>query len=384
MHSQRLHILILPKWYPFAEDPQNGSFIAHYAQELSAHHKVSVVFPYPVVEETPIEVNEQNGLLEVRVPYVQSLLLWTPIRKLINYVKYRNALNLGVMHLLEKRDPPQLIHAQVLIRPALFADRFSQHWEVPWLLTEHSSEFLRRNALSSIKKRIIAQLCRRANYVVAVSPTLAERLKQVTRRDDIKTIPNLVDFKIKASPPTSSEVIHIGIVADLVDHIKNISGVLQALANIKDQIPDYKLSIVGDGPDAEKLKSLTNELNLNQNVTFLGRKEHAEVLEFLPEIHFLITNSRTETFSIVTAEAIASGRPVIVTRCGGPDEWFSDDYGIMVNPDQQEELETAILKMCRDHNSYDSEKLANAIREQFNPELVIEAYERLYYRMTES
>lgn len=381
MQRRQLHVLIFPKWYPHSADPQNGSFIAHYARKLSLQHKVSVVFPVPVDEETPPDVREDGNLLEIRIPYVQSLLLWTPIRKLINYTRFRNAVNQGVVQMLAQREPPDLIHAQVLIRPALFASRLSQHWEIPWLLTEHSSDFLRKNAMSKIKHRIIRQLCGQAAFLVTVSSPLAEKLQSITGRT-VEVIPNLISFNTIKKTPAPRDVIHIAVIADLVDSIKNISGILNALARIKEKIPPFKLTIVGDGRDGAFLKSLTADLELREVVDFIGRKEQPEVMEFLAEIDFLITNSRIETFSIVSAEAIASGKPVIVTRCGGPDQWFRPGYGKMIDADDPAQLESAIVEMCTSFKSYDAAEMAREIREQFDPELVMTRYEDLYRQMT--
>lgn len=53
-----------------------------------------------------------------------------------------------------------------------------------------------------------------------------------------------------------------------------------------------------------------------------------EVAGFFCECDFFVLNSNFETFSVVTAEALAYGKPVIATRCGGPEEFVNKIMGI--------------------------------------------------------
>lgn len=380
MHALQKHILLLPKWYPHTADPQNGSFIQSYARAMAKRRLLTVVFPEPATVPGPLQVETSGQLLEIRVPYVKSKVPFAPLRKMLNFWKYRAALVRGLAEMKAQRQLPDLIHAQVLIRPAMFAAHRATRWDIPWMLTEHSSEFIRAGALSGSRRFYIRNLCTRATRLVAVSEPLAEGLRRVTGRTRIDIIPNLIEFPEMPFPSTRS-VLSIAVVADLVDAIKNISGVLRALAAVKDQMPPFVLKIAGDGPDRNLLENLTNQLELTNEVEFLGPHTHTEVLRLLPEIDFLVTNSHTETFSMVTAEAIGCGKPAIVTRCGGPEHWFQPEYGLMIEPGQQSELEEALLKMARNYRDYPAEEIARQIRERFSREAVLDAYENLYAQL---
>ena len=102
----------------------------------------------------------------------------------------------------------------------------------------------------------------------------------------------------------------------------------------------------------------------------MGRKNNDEVLKIINEVDFLVLNSFTETFSVVTAEALLAGKPVISTRCGGPEFFINETNGILIEPGNREVLSAAIISMMSNYKSYNPEILKNPIREKFGREAV--------------
>lgn len=381
MAASAQHILILPKWYPHSNDRQNGSFIRHFALKMSAKRNVTVVFPYPARSANmAIQIKETGALLEIFVPYRQNKFPFLALRKSLNYNQYITALEKGVAEMLQSRGKPTLIHVHVLIRPALFANKLAEKWQIPWVLTEHSSDFLNPDFIQKnlIKKWFIKHLGRKASGISAVSGKLAAGMRTMGITQNIQVIPNLIEFPAALKPTAAVNSLQIASAADLVDKTKNISGILKALAAISKDLGAFQYHIIGDGPDRASLEQLSRALGLNQQVVFHGRQEHSFVLNFLPAVDFLITNSRTETFSLITAEAVAFGKPVIVTRCGGPEEWFKSEYGLMIAVDNQPELSNAILKMASGYKAFSGERMSQNIREQFSTEKIMQQYEQLY------
>lgn len=382
MQAKQPHILILPKWYPHNADPQNGIFIQVFARALAADQKVTVIFPVAESGEKPAVITDEGNLLQILVPYRASKLKWMPLRKLVNFFRFRTAVKTGALLLLEKREKPDLIHAQVLIRAALFARQLAKKWNIPWILTEHSSEFLDAKPFHGnfIKQFVIRNLCRDAQALTTVSKILAMGLSQFCPQKKIHVIPNIILFP-EITPGKKNDVLTIAAIGDLVDDVKNFSGILRALAQIKERLPEFKFILAGEGPDKQYLKDLSESLKINDRVSFPGRLTHPEVLGLLRQIDFLITNSKKETFSMVSAEAVAAGKPVVITRCGGPEEWFLPQYGIMTDNDNELVLSKAILEMAGNHGSYNSHGMALHIRQAFNEKRILGSYRDLYQNL---
>jgi glycosyltransferase involved in cell wall biosynthesis len=142
-----------------------------------------------------------------------------------------------------------------------------------------------------------------------------------TRRDlevlgcrGVQVVPNGIDFdridRVKASKK-ESDIVYVG---RLVGH-KNVDLLIRAIGLIKREDSDIKAIIIGDGPDMEKLKAITRELNLERNVEFLGFLEsYDEALALMKSSHVFASPSTREGFGMAALEANACGLPVVTVN----------------------------------------------------------------------
>ncbi|MDL2257223.1 glycosyltransferase family 4 protein [Bacteroidales bacterium OttesenSCG-928-I14] len=103
------------------------------------------------------------------------------------------------------------------------------------------------------------------------------------------------------------------------------------------------LSFAGEGNDLEILQFLAKELNLENNITFLGNMKKDWISTNLSNYHLLIQPSREEGFGLTIIEGFASGIPVIASKAGGLYEILHIlNSGISINPDSCDDLADAI------------------------------------------
>jgi glycosyltransferase involved in cell wall biosynthesis len=110
---------------------------------------------------------------------------------------------------------------------------------------------------------------------------------------------------------------------------KAVDIVIRAL----DKVPSAELEIVGDGPMLEAWKSLANELGVKDRVCFAGRLAQPEYAVRLRSSVGLVLPSLYESGGAVVLEAMASSKPVIATRWGGPADYLNESCGILVEPE---------------------------------------------------
>lgn len=113
---------------------------------------------------------------------------------------------------------------------------------------------------------------------------------------------------------------------------KGLDDGLRAVAGARDRGVDIEYRIVGEGDERDKLTFLIDELGLNGRAELLGARDQTAVREELERTDVLLLPSLSEGISNAVLEAMAAGRTVVTTRCGGMEEVVEHDVdGILVD-----------------------------------------------------
>jgi glycosyltransferase involved in cell wall biosynthesis len=380
-----MHILALPKWYPGRHDPQMGDFIRKQMLAVAGQVRMSVVFVAQVDDlETgeAQELGERDGAWELHCYYRPDRSRFRPLRKLVNFMRYRKATVNGLARFLSERGRPDLIHAHILTRPVLMARWFSGRWGVPYIVSEQSSVYLDGTWLAkhAWAKALDRSLLGHADGITVVSSHLGAAMEKLKLCQAPTVVPNMipgVDMPLPSAGPAHDFMM----VADLVDRTKNISGALRALQIARSKGHGLRLTVIGDGEDRGTLHALARSLGVEQDVRWLGRLPNREVLQHMAATGSVIINSNVETFSVVTGEALALGRPVIATRCGGPEAFIVPGNGVLIAPKDDNGLSEAMIAMAAEHANYSPAGVRKTVSGRFSPEAVAQGFTSVYQRV---
>jgi glycosyltransferase involved in cell wall biosynthesis len=128
-------------------------------------------------------------------------------------------------------------------------------------------------------------------------------------------------------------------VGRLVDW-KALDIAIRALADV----PGADLEVIGDGPMLETWKTLAREVGVAERVRFLGPQTQPQYAARLRESVGLVLPSLHESGGAVVLEAMATAKPVIATRWGGPLDYLDSSCGILVAPHSYEALVTGFAQ----------------------------------------
>ena len=116
---------------------------------------------------------------------------------------------------------------------------------------------------------------------------------------------------------------------------------LKFLITIFNDLPEYKLTLIGEGEDMSYLKSIANP-----NILFAGTVENKSIANYFLKNDIFILPSLSETWGLVVEEAFYFGLPVIVSQnCGSVELIKNTQNGYIVCPTDKEALKETILKI---------------------------------------
>jgi glycosyltransferase involved in cell wall biosynthesis len=264
----------------------------------------------------------------------------------------------------------------------------------PTLVTAHDAplRILQYNPTPYWLMRILMaySVAKKANVMSAVSKDTGRHFKnKIGYRKDITVIPNgLPVFKvdINSQKEKSNKIIFAGILS-VWGRLKNTKTLIRAFSAVQKEIPQSELWLFGKGHGSkEEAENWAKYKRLEKNIRFMGSITHETVLKFLEKnINILVHPSLEESFSLVIAEAMMLGIPVIAgEKSGGvPATLNYGKAGWLVNVRSAKDLAHAMIKMAASPKV--QSRLGESAKEyalnNYTIENVASLYENLYIEL---
>ena len=283
---------------------------------------------------------------------------------------------------------PNIIHAHNARYAGELARIISKKWDIPYVVTEHSSWVLKK-AYQGCDKHNIGLVFSDAKEVIAVGRKLAGVIQSEYHVSNICVVPNIVSeqfmlsvndaLSIKKSPPTNE--FRLINVASLDDN-KNQLGIIQAFAKFKKKVPHAKLILIGDGPSKSEIIRLINKLELTSCIQMCGALCRYKVVEQLLLAHIFVLGSFFETFGVVMIEANALGIPVLATPCGGENDIIINQFNGLVLKDHSEQaIYEGMLEIHAMYDQFDGKAIASETRRQYSAPVIAQQLDKIYNRV---
>jgi glycosyltransferase involved in cell wall biosynthesis len=383
-----LGVLVLTPWYPTPDLPHRGIFVVDQARALAGSGaRVTVLHP----DTRPFALGGALALRGARLWPLQAgdgvtalaatrSAFLPRFERAYAYTSWR--LTSRLLAELPAAPPPDIVHAHVSYPTGAIAVQLGRRWRRPVVITEHYAPFSELIARPLARRRALLALDQ-ANGVVAVSSALARDMAAAGVTRPVEVVPNVVDvthFQPRPLPPVPPfKVIAVG---SLIAR-KDPGTILEAAACLARERPELevRVTLVGSGPLERELRRKASALGLADRVLFTGDRSRPEVARELAAHHLLVVASRSETFSVVAAEALASGRPVVATACGGPEDFVTPEVGELVPIGDPRAMARAWASWADRLPAVDPSRIAGVAESRFAPQRVaarlLDLYERL-------
>ncbi len=280
-----------------------------------------------------------------------------------------------------KREKIDLIHCQGFLS-GILGYLLKKITGKPYMMTIQSADFSVYHPRANIKliklvyQFIEKKIFRNAIKCHAVSNYLKEHFAKYGRKDAI-VIPNGVDrFEFRPDLNKRKTRKELGFDTDnliiacgsRLEHKNGTHDVVEAANYLKERIKDFKIVVIGDGPDRGKLEKMIKKFNLEDKIYLLGYILHPEVPKYMAAADIFVRPSLAEGFGIIFIEAMAAGAAVVGTPVGGIVDFLKhNENGLFCEPGNPKDIAEKIELLIKD------EQLRNKLMENGH-KLVAEVY----------
>lgn len=335
----------------------------HFSPELMVSRASGYYFSR-LPKDIPIHLTGSQNAKPPRYPFLDALKIIRKVRPNIAFATLRMAVTLGVI------EPLFPSGTKLVLRQA---NQFSDNFAV----------LLQKSLFKHRLARQISLFCfRRAQTIVCQSQDMKMDLLSMPRlKCSIEVIGNPVDTdevqaitsKSRVSLPGKPSLISVGRLANQ----KGFDILLEAIALLKPKYPNLHLTILGEGPDGEKLNAMAKQLEVSDLVTFGGF--NPEPLPLIKAADLFVLASRYEGFSNASLEAAACGTPVVLTNTpGGHHELIRPGFNGALAPScDPASMAQTLGEMIDNLGNFNRIGIQEDCRRRFSTEQIVAHYERV-------
>ncbi|KKS00055.1 MAG: Glycosyltransferase [Candidatus Magasanikbacteria bacterium GW2011_GWC2_41_17] len=201
-------------------------------------------------------------------------------------------------------------------------------------------------------KKLRTKILCGADKVVVVSNFIKNLAMQIgVDKEKIQVIYNAIDFLSTSTGNVAkirqkfglTDINKLIVTAGRLAPWKGFDGLINVLADTRQEFPSLKLLIIGDGPDKRRLETLRDKHNLGHAVVFVGRVPLDKIFEYYQAADVFVLNSQYEGLSHVLLEVLQFGKPIVASNCGGnPEVIENKKNGLLVEYNNREQIKAAI------------------------------------------
>lgn len=313
---------------------------------------VSNMYPGPGAPDLGVFVADMCAALERRGHRVEVVAITTRARgRLRTPLKYLGLTGRAAAP-VRRAD---VVYAHGLLPAGVAAALWGRALRRPWVVTAHGQD-VANLALRPVRA-LSAGALRGAAGLIAVSGYLREEV----RRAGMPMPPaHVIDMGVdlarfvpgdRAAARAALGIGHddplVLAVGSLIPR-KNAATLLEAVAAARNRLPGLRVALVGDGPLRQELRERADRLGLADALTLAGLVGHDRVVDWMRACDVLAVPSLVEPLGQVALEALACGRPVVATACGGTAEVVDDAVGRIVDPTRSADIADALRALLAD------------------------------------
>ena len=249
--------------------------------------------------------------------------------------------------LIARRFKPDIVHVHYALGFGLWGQLTHVR---PTVLSVWGSD-IAETAGSRLSRGLVRRALHFADWITATSQNLAEETVRLFPEAEKKI--SVIPFGVNVPstcppPPDNGELVKLC----FIKMHRSVYGpelLIRAVEKVLQTNPHIRLSMAGAGELTDQLKRMVRYRDLDSKITFTGYIPNYRIYQFIQEHDIMVMPSLREAFGVAALETGACGRPVIASRVGGvPEAVLNGRTGLLVPPDDDDALASAIITMAAD------------------------------------
>jgi glycosyltransferase involved in cell wall biosynthesis len=348
-----MKVLVITNLFPNRKQPNQGTFNRQKVSELAKICDLKVVAPlswFPGLKRRSSSGIKESELIDnVEVFHPRYLSIPGSFRFLYGYLFYWSLKS--VVKRIYHDFPFDLIYVLWAYPDGFGTYLIGRLLDKPVFIECLGSD-INVFTRSFLRRFLICRALKGCSRVITVSQDLKNKLVRLgVPGKKVTVVINGVDTGLfhPTEKRSSRDKLNLGLEEKIVlfcgnlVEIKGVEYLVEAFSTIAQTEPLAHLYLVGEGYLKEKLVSLAQKSFASEKIHFMGRVEHRQIAMWMNCCDVFCLPSLDEGCPNVVIEALACGKPVVASRVGGiPELIDSEDYGILVEPEDSRQLASAL------------------------------------------
>lgn len=360
-----MRVLVVTTWLPTRSHPSTGSFVVRDACALRDQgYAVALVHLVPPGQRQPgvAEDKQVEGIPVTRIPMATT----SPVQIARAGARLRG-----------------LAGGADLVHTMAFSTLLPMAWwrpRVPWVHTEHWSGLTAPQTLPLSWRWLLPVLRRllgRPDVVTAVCDYLAAPIRRVRGDRPTTVVPCIVPRPPTVARRVIESDLRLVSVGALIPRKDPLTGVGTVAELVRRGRP-ARIRFVGAGELRQAIGDRAAGLGVGGRVELVGTLDREGVLAELADADVFLGPTLGDNFFVSCAEAVLSGRPVVVGATGGQGEYLAPRVGRTVDEQTATAYATAVEQVLASAAGLSAERVADTIGARFEAPAVAEGYATAY------
>jgi glycosyltransferase involved in cell wall biosynthesis len=254
------------------------------------------------------------------------------------------------------------------IKPDIFHSMYATSYGItgalcgfhPYAITTLGTDVLISPKESILYKTLLKFAFYRADWITAMADHMKTAIIELgVNSDKISTVPFGIDplvFNDKNRILSSNKFVITS--TRNFEPVYNIPHLIKAISIAKKSVPNIHLNLIGAGSLQSEILQLIKKLDLEPNVSFIGKVPQPKIAEVLNQSHVFVSVSKSDGNNISLNEAMACGTACIATNIPANSQWIKDGInGFLVEIDDVETLGEKIIYLNRNYHVFQNKAI---------------------------